>query len=200
MARRPGGFVPPRPCAGGGDGLGVLAVVRAAVRDRAELRWLVRRGGAPDAGPLLSVGRGGGQVLVVLATKRPLGANYLLPLYASCRSGLGECFWWLAARWRWLGGGALGGWLAFHLWAHWAARSGREPADTALGALHAIVRPLTDWLVARGLRVRVLGAGARYPPTSSAISPGMRVMAADIWAETVIQHAHAVDAGTARPS
>ena len=55
------GFVPPRPVQAAVIAVGVLAVVRAAVRDRAELGWLVGAGDGPERGRCLLVGHGGGQ-------------------------------------------------------------------------------------------------------------------------------------------
>jgi len=194
------GFNPPLAVRIGVMGLGALAIVRAAVRDRAALRWLARRGGAPDGGLVLLWGVFLANALVVLATKRPLGANYLVPLYAVLPIWTGECLWWLRGRWRWVGGAALAALLGVHLWAHWSATLGRGPHPTSRWApYHAIARPLTDWLVAHGIRYVYWAPDGTIPAHEFTYLSGMRVIAAHIWAESVIQHAHAVDAVDAPP-
>ena len=92
------GFVPPRPVQAAVIAVGVLAVARAVVRDRAELGWLVGAGGGPERGLCLLWAVAAANVGLVLLTKRPLGANYLLPLYSVLPLWLGECFWWLGGR------------------------------------------------------------------------------------------------------
>ncbi len=192
------GFVPPRPVQAAVIAVGVLAVARAAVRDRAELGWLVGAGDGPERGRCLLWAMAAANVGLVLLTKRPLGSNYLLPLYSVLPLWLGECFWWLGARRGWLGAGALGGWLAFHLWANWAVTLGRDPVTPRWASLHAAVRPVTDWLGARGLS-RVYWAPETIRAYEFSYLTGMRVVAADLWRDSVIQHAHAVDAEPAPP-
>jgi F5/8 type C domain-containing protein len=193
------GFAPPLAVRAAVMGIGVLAIARAAVRDRASLRWLAGRGGAPD-GLVLLWGVFLANVLVVLATKRPLGANYLVPLYAVLPLWTGECLWWLGGRRRWLGGVALAALLGIHLWANWAVTLGRSPHPTwRWASAHAIARPLADWLVARGMRHVYWAPDGAMPAHEFTYLSGMRVIAANLWAEAVIQHAHAVDAVDAPP-
>lgn len=193
------GFTPPLAVRIGVMGLGALAIVRAAVRDRAALRWLVGRGGAPDGGLVLLWGVFLANVLVVLATKRPLGANYLVPLYAVLPIWTGECLWWLRGRWRWVGGVALAALLSVHLWAHWATTLGRSPHPSRWAPFHQIARPLTDWLVAREIRYVYWAPDGVMSAREFTYLSGMRVIAAHIWAEGVIQYAHAVDAEDGPP-
>ena len=193
-------FVPPLGARVAVMALAALVVLRAAVRDRAALGWLVGAGGHPGRGlgvlwvlPVVNV-------LAVLLTQRPLGPNYLLPLYAVLPIWTGECLWWLWCRRRWVGASLMAGLLAFQLWANWAVTLGRGPrATTRWAPLHAAVRPLTEWLVTRGIR------HVYWAPDSSILAyefsylTGMRVIGAHLWAESVVQHAHAVDAEAAPP-
>lgn len=194
------GFVPPPLAQIGVLAFGALVVARAAIRDRAALGWL--------AGSSPPVGRGRvilwilflTNVLAVLLTKRTLGANYLVPLYAVLPIWTGECLWWLWGRRRWLGASLLVGLLAFHLWAHWAATLGRGPRATPRWApVRATVNPLIEWLTARGIRHVYWTPIGRLSAFEFSYLSGMRVIAAHIWADSVIQHAHAVDAADAPP-
>jgi hypothetical protein len=190
------GFTPPLAVRIGVLGFGALAFVRAAVRDRAALRWLVGRGGARDDGLVILWGVFLANVLIVLATKRPLGANYLMPLYAVLPIWTGECLWWLRGRSRWLGGAALAGLLLVN---HWTATLGRNYPTSRWAPYLATARPLTDWLVAHGIRYVYWATDGTMPAHEFTFLSGMRVVAAHIWAESVIQHAHAVDAVDAPP-
>ncbi len=194
------GFVPPLGAQVGVMALGALVIARAAVRDRAELRWLAGSGGHPGRGlgllwVLLAV-----NVLAVLLTKRTLGANYLLPLYGVLPIWTGECLWWLWGRRRWVGATALAGLLTFQLWANWTVTLGRGSGATPRWApLHETVRPLADWLTARGIRHVYWAPDSTIWAYEFSYLTGMRVIAAHIWAESVVQHAHAVDAQAAPP-
>jgi hypothetical protein len=192
------GFNPPFGAAVVLGGLGALALARAVVRDRAEVRWLVGAGGHPGSGLgllwLLVVANVG----LVLLTKRPLGAAYLLPLYSVLPVWLGECLRWLWGRRRWLGAGALAAWLGLQLWANWAVTVGRE-GGTRWSRVEARVRPLTEWFVARGVRRVYWAADVGIPGFEFTYLSGLRVTAAHLWAETVVQHAHLVDAAETPP-
>jgi hypothetical protein len=195
------GFIPPLWARAGVMVLGALVILRAAVRDRAQLRWLVGAGGHPGSGLGILWALPVANVLAVLLTQRTLGPNYLLPLYGVLPIWTGECLWWLWCRRRWVGASLMAGLFAFHLWANWAVTLGRGPrATTRWAPLHEAVRPVTDWLAARAI-TRVYWA----TPDSSILAyefsylTGMRVIAAHPWAESVVQHAHAVDAAPAPP-
>ena len=181
-------------------GLGALAVARAAVRDRVELRWLAGTGGDPRQGLGLLWVLVATNVGLVLLTKRPLGPNYLLPLFSVLPIWLGECLWWLWTRRRWVGAGALAGWLALQLGANWAVTLGRE-RDTPprWAGLEATTRPLTEWLTARGLGHVYWAVDSGIAAFEFTYLSGLRVVAAHIWADSVVQHAHAVDAQSAPP-
>ena len=194
------GFVPPPWAWAGVMALGAVVILRAAVRDRAQLRWLVGAGGYPGSGLGILWALPVANILAVLLTQRTLGPNYLLPLYAVLPLWTGECLWWLWGRRRWIGGSLMAGLLAFHLWANWAVTLGRGPgATTRWAPLHEAVRPLTDWLATRGI------GRIYWAPDSSVLAyefsylTGMRVIAAHPWAESVVQHVHAVDADAAPP-
>jgi F5/8 type C domain len=181
-------------------GLAALALARAAVRDRAGIRWLAGAGGQPGEGlatlwTLVALNVG-----LMLFTKRTLGPTYILPLYSVLPIWFGECFWWLGRQRRGLGAGALAGWLVIQLWANWTATLGRD-RDTPRrwSGLLELAAPLTDWLTARGIDRVYWAVGGRIVPYEYTYLTGMRVIAADLWAETVVQHAHAVDAAAAPP-
>ncbi len=194
------GFVPPRPLQAAVMALGVLVIARAAVRDRGELRWLAGGAGHPGRGLGILWALLTANVLAVLLTQRALGANYLLPLYGVLPIWTGECLGWLWCRRRWVGAGAVAGLLAFHLWANWAVTLGRGPRATPRWApLHETVRPLADWLVARDIRHVYWAPDSSIWAYEFSYLTGMRVIAAHLWAESVVQHAHAVDADLAPP-
>ncbi|HEY7141859.1 MAG TPA: hypothetical protein VIE44_17305, partial [Methylomirabilota bacterium] len=199
-ATGPDGLAPPIWVQAGVMALGVLVVGRALVRDREELRWLAGLGGQPGPGLGILWILLAANLLVVLPTKRVLGAAYLLPLYGVLPIWTGECLWWLWHRRRWLGGSVLVGLLAFYLWANWSVTLGRGPRATPRWApLQDTVRPLADWLAARGFERVYWIADIGLPSFGFTYLTGMHVTAAHIWAESVIQHAHVVDAAPAPP-
>jgi F5/8 type C domain len=194
------GFVPPVWAQVAMMSLGVLVVVRALVRDRTELRWLAAAGGQPGRGLGMLWALLLGNILAVLVTKRTLGPTYLLPLYGVLPLWTGEFLWWLGRRRRWLGRSVLAGFLAFHLWANWAATLGRGQGPVRRWAwLEAQVRPLTEWLDARGIRRVYWAPDSSVRAFEYTYLAGMSVVAADPWSEDVVQHAHAVDAESAPP-
>jgi hypothetical protein len=193
------GFVPPHAAQAAVMALGVLVILRAAVRDWRALAWLAGLGGRADQGLSTLWGVAVANVGAVLLTHRTLGENYLLPLYSVLPIWTGELIQWLWSRRRWLGVSVLAGLFAFHLWSNWMVTLGRKAPALRWTRLQAVQRPLIDWLVARDIR-RVYWA----PDTSVAAYEftylaGARVIAADLWAEAVIQHAHTVDAADAPP-
>lgn len=193
------GFAPPLWVQVGVVALGVPVLARAVIRDGPELRWLAGAGGQPGPGLGLLWGVTVANLGLVLFTQRTLGANYLLPLYSVLPIWLGEGLWWLWGRRRWLGAGALAGWLAFQLWSNWAVTLGRERPMPRWATLHATLQPVTEWLTARGIRRVYWALDSTIAAYEFSYLTGMRVIAADIWAESVIQHAHAVDAEDAPP-
>ena len=122
------GLVPPLWARAGVMALGAVVILRAAVRDRAQLRWLVGAGGHPGSGLGILWVLPIATVLAVLLTQRTLGPNYLLPLYGVLPIWTGECLWWLWCRRRWVGGSLMAALLAFHLWRTGPSRSGARPA------------------------------------------------------------------------
>jgi hypothetical protein len=94
--------------------LGLLVILRAAVRDWRALGWLAGLGGRPDQGLSALWGVAAANVGLVLLTQRPLGGNYLLPLYSVLPIWTGECLQWL---WGWRTGQpqAPGQWLRVDL-------------------------------------------------------------------------------------
>jgi hypothetical protein len=194
------GFVPPLWAQVGVMTLGGLVIVRAAVRDRAGLRWLVGVGGHPGQGLGVLWVLFVANLLAVLVTKRTLGPNYLLPLYGVLPIWTGECLWWLWRRRRWLGGSVVAALLAFHLWANWTVTLGRGPRATPRWApLVEGLRPLTDWLAARGIHRVYWTPDSTVRAYEYSYLTGLRVIAAELWAEDVVQHAHAVDAEEVPP-
>jgi hypothetical protein len=193
------GFVPPRAAQAAVLALGLLVILRAAVRDWRALVWLAGLGGRPDQGLSALWGVAAANVGLVLLTHRPLGANYLLPLYSVLPIWTGECLQWLWGWRRWLGMSVLAGLLAFHLWSNWMVTLGRKPPALRWTRLEAVQRPLIDWLVARDIRRVYWAPDSTFAPYEFTYLAGTRVIAADLWAEAVIQHAHAVDAADAPP-
>ena len=203
----------------------VRRVVRGGVRPATDRPGRSRRAGRPLHCPRRGPGPGGAPMCWSAAVARPTRGSSCsgacsrrtswpcfafeapagsqlswCPSTGSCRSGRAECLWWLSGFRRWLGGLALAALLAFHLWAHWAVTLGRSPHPTwRWTPVHAITRPLTDWLVARGIRRVYWAPDGVVPAFEFSHLTGMRVIAAHIWAEDVIQHAHAVDAVDSPP-
>ncbi len=175
--------------------LATLAFLRAVTRDGREVRWLVGGPGSLALGPGILWPLVAVNVLLVLATKRPLGPTYLLPLYSVLPIWLGEALWWLWGRRRRLAAGALALWLALHLWANWAVTFGRAgTTPPRWGAFEAMVRPLDEWLTARGIGHVYWATDGGLAAFEATYLTGGRVIAADVWAEDIVQHAHAVDA------
>jgi hypothetical protein len=194
------GFVSPLAIQVAVMAVALLSVARAAVRDRGELRWLVGLGGARGPGLVMLWGVVVANVGLVLLTKRTLGPTYLLPLYSVLPVWLGECFWWLGRRRRWLGTSALASWLAVQLWANWTVTFGLPPdVPRRWAGLAATARPLDDWLRARGVNRVYWAVGGQMTSFEFSYLTGLRVIAADLWSETVVQHAHLVDVAPAPP-
>ena len=194
-------LVPPASGPGGGDG-----ARPAGDPPRRRARLGGRSGGSPgsaggrDQGLSALWGVAAANVGLVLLTYRPLGENYLLPLYSvSLPIWTGECLQWLWGWRRWLGMSVLAGLLAFHLWTNWMVTLGRKPPALRWTRLQAVQRPLIDWLVARDIRRVYWAPDGAFAPYEFTYLAGTRVIAADLWAEAVIQHAHAVDAADAPP-
>jgi hypothetical protein len=198
--------------------LGVVAVARAVVRDRADLAWLVgpvARAVVRDRADLawlvgLGAERGGGSALLwlvamsllslLLFTQRGVhGAQYLLPLYAILPCWIGEALYWLWGRRRALGVLALSAFVWVQCLAIGTVLMRASPDERARWApLQQKVAPLRDWLDARGID-RVYWEA--LSPTSFQLSylVGMRIVAADLWSERVSPHSHLVDAAPDPP-
>jgi hypothetical protein len=175
--------------------LAVLALLRAIVRGGPELRWIAGGPRPPALGPGILWPLAALLLLLILATKRTLGPTYLLPLYSVLPIWIGDTLGWLWSRRRRLAAVVLALWLALHLWANWAVTLGRpETTPPRWSALEAAVRPLDAWLTARGIGHVYWAADAGLAPFEVTFLTGGRVIAADMWAETIVQHAHAVDA------
>jgi hypothetical protein len=177
-------------------GIGGFAVVRAAARDRDELRWLAGAGGQPGSGLALLWAMVLGHVGLMLFTQRTLGATYCVPLYAALSIWTGEALAWLWFRWRWLGGGALAILVASHLWISWEASLG-GPAATGprWTRLEATARPLVDWLLARDIHyVQWAAESVDLASFDFTFLSANRVIASHLWHEAVVQHGWAVDA------
>jgi hypothetical protein len=78
--------------------LWAVAVVRAAVRDRAELSWMLGLGGRRAAGRSVFWIVAGTTLGLTLATQRPLHVHYFLPLYSVLPCWMGEYLDWLRGR------------------------------------------------------------------------------------------------------
>ncbi len=176
--------------------IGGFAVLRAAVRDRDELRWLVGAGGQPGSGLGLLWVMVLGHIGLMLFTQRTLGATYCVPLYAVLAIWTGEALAWLWLRRRWLGVAAVTVLVACHLWSNVGASLG-SPAASAprWTSLEATARPLVDWLLARGIRhVQWTAEDANLASFEFTFLSGYRVIASQLWHEAVVQHGWAVDA------
>jgi hypothetical protein len=181
-------------------GFGLLAVGRALVRDRDELRWLVGAGGSRGTGLAALWALVAANLAITLLTRRALAITYFLPLYAVLPLWYGEFLAWLWGVRRALGVAGLVGVLGFYLWSSWAVTLGRgAEAAPRWSGLHALARPVAEWLEMRGIRhVYFLGEGF-LPSFEFTFLTGMRIVAAHPWHEPVVQHGQAVDAELAPP-
>ena len=176
--------------------IGGFAVLRAVVRDRDELRWLVGAGGQPRSGLGLLWAMVVGHIGLMLFTHRTLGATYCVPLYAALSIWTGEALAWLWLRRRWLGGGAVTVLVAWHLWANFGASLGSPAASAPRWTrLEATARPLIDWLLTRNIRhVQWTAEDESLASFELTFLSGYRVIASQLWHEAVVQHGWAVDA------
>jgi hypothetical protein len=181
-------------------GLGLLVVARAIARDRGEIAWLagLRRGAAGSGLGILWI-LAAANLALALPTKRTLGLTYFLPLYAVLPLWTGELLAWLGGVRRWLGATAVVALLGFHLWATWTVTLGRHTeAGWRWSQLRASVRPLADWLAARGIR-HIYFDFEDYRAFELPFLTGQRLTGALLWREQVVPNGHAVDAQPAPP-
>ena len=175
--------------------LWAVAVVRAAVRDRAELSWMLGLGGRRAAGRSVFWIVAGTTLGLTLATQRPLHVHYFLPLYSVLPCWMGECLDWLRGRRALLAGAGLVGLLALNGWASWQDSIGApDPGARRWAPVERHSRPLVRWLEDRGLdRVYVAEASDLSSDTETYLSGG-RVVFAEIWREHILTHGRRVDA------
>jgi hypothetical protein len=180
--------------------LGAIAVVRAVVRDRADIAWLVGLGAERGGGSALLWVLALSLLSLLLFTQRGVhGAQYLLPLYAILPCWIGDALCWLWGRRRALAVAALSAFVWVQCLAIWTVFMRASPDERARWAplLHKVA-PLRDWLDARGID-RVYWQA--LSPTSFQLGylAGGRVVAADLWSERVSPHSHLVDAAPDPP-
>jgi hypothetical protein len=191
-------FRPPRAVQALLLAVGLAAVLRALVRDRAGLRWLLGAGGRPGTGLAALWAVVVSLLALTLPTERALRETYFLPLYAVLPIWLGELLGWLWAWRRAVGALATAGLVGFYLVAAWTVTLGRPDPERRWTAIESRFARLADWLSARGVHDAYYAAGP-IPPFEVTFLSGGRLVAAALWDELVVQHGWRVDARSAPP-
>jgi hypothetical protein len=180
--------------------LWMTALVRAAVRDRAELAWVVGRRGRIGRGLVVLWIVAGSLLALALATRRPVHDYYLLPLYSVLPCWMGEAIDWLRRRQPRIVAGALAALLAVHAWANWHDTLGTTPPEArAWAPLQRRSGPLFDWLQARGLERVYTTDPPRFSPDAETYLAGGRIVFADLWREHNLTYGRRVDATVSPP-
>jgi hypothetical protein len=175
--------------------LGLAALVRAAVRDRAELGWMLGGRGRIGHGLVVFWILASTLLAAMVATRRSIGPYYLLPLYSVLPCWMGETLDWLRRRQPVVAGGALAALLAVHGWANWHDTLGTTPPEArAWAPVERRGGPLVDWLVGQGLDRAYTTDPPRFSPDAETYLAGGRVVFADLWREHVLAHGRRVDA------
>jgi hypothetical protein len=179
-------------------GVGLAALLRALVRDRGELRWLVGAGGRPGTGLAALWALVVALLALTLPTERALRETYFLPLYALLPIWLGELLGWLWARRRLAGALATAGLVGFYLVATWTVTLGRPDPERRWAAIESRFERLTERLNSRGVHEAYYAAGP-MPAFEVTFLSGGRLVTAAPWDELVVQHGWQVDARPAPP-
>ncbi len=180
--------------------LGVIAVVRAMVRDRGDLAWLVglgaRRGGGSALLWIVTLSHLG---LLVFTQRGVHGGQYVVPLYSVLPCWIGDALYWLWGRRRAVSVVALSAFVWLQASTTWTTIVRAAPDNRARWApLQQRVAPLRAWLDARGID-RVYWGSVPPPSFQFSYLTGMRIVAANPWVERVSPHSHLVDAAAAPP-
>lgn len=178
--------------------LWVAALIGAAIRGRAELAWLLGRGGRLGRGQIILWIVAGANLALVLATKRAIDHYYLLPLYSVLPCWMGDLLDRLRRRGRWLAGAALVSLVALNGWANWHD-SVRRLGTPRWTALERRVGPVLRWLEDRGLDRAYVTGTLHSPSYGMTYLAGGRVVVADLWREQFVEHGRLVDAAVAPP-
>jgi hypothetical protein len=180
--------------------LWAAALVRAPVRDRAELAWILGGRGRIGRGQVILWIVAGTNVALVLATERAIDHYYLLPLYSVLPCWMGESLDWLRRRRPRLAGVALAGLLALNGWANWRETLGTTPPEArAWAPVERRSGPMFDWLEARGIDRAYTHDPRSFSPEAETYLSGGRVVFADLWREHIVRHGRAVDGAVNPP-
>ena len=175
--------------------LWAVALIRAGIRDRNELAWMVGLGGRRDRGQGMLWLVAGAALAVAVVTKRPLYAHYLLPLYSVLPCWMGEGLAWLRRRRPWLAGAALAALLAAHGWANWHdSAATTSAAGRRWAAVERRSERLVRWLGSRGIDRAYTTDPPNFSPDAETYLSGERVVFADQWREHMLAHGRQVDA------
>ena len=162
---------------------GLPSSVAAAVRDHAELGWLLGRHGRLDRGQVILWIVVATNLALVLVTHRAIDHYYLLPLCSVLPCWAGEALSWIHGRSQLVAGAALAGLLALNVWTNWQGTLGSTDAGRIAGtggrrwvALERRIQPLLR--LARGPRPRSClphrDALHEHPPGRATASPVIR--------------------------
>ena len=180
-----------------------FALVRAAVRDRAELTWLAGGRGRIGRGLVVFWIVAGTLMALMLATRRPLHDYYLLPLYAVFPAWMGEGLDWLRRRRPAAAVGsiaALAALLAVHAWANWRATIGSTPPEArAWAPLQRRNDALVEWLRSRGIDRVYTADPLNFSPDAETYVAGGRVLFVDLWRDHGQTYSRRVDAAVSPP-
>ncbi len=183
--------------------LAVAAVVGAAIRDRGALRWAAgaRRSAPPAAaGRLLLWGVLLANLALAAVSSRPLEGRYLLPLYSVLPYWIGDTLHGLWSARRAVGAAALATLLGLHAWSNTGDTVARTtPSQWRWASVKGRMAPVVRWLDERGIRRVYFADVPHLQSYEFTYLTGMRIVAADLWREGALPHAHAVDAAAAPP-
>jgi F5/8 type C domain-containing protein/dolichyl-phosphate-mannose-protein mannosyltransferase len=141
---------------------------------------------------------------LVLATKRSIGAYYLLPLYSVIPCWMGEALDWLRRRTPVGAAVTLACFMTWHVSLVWHDSLAATPPEHRRWAeLERTLRPLAAWLATHGIQnvywsdMDAIHPSARMSSFEVTYLAGRQFIAADLWREHIVTHGRLVDAAAA---
>jgi hypothetical protein len=180
--------------------LWIVAVARAAVRDRAQLAWTLGGRGPIDRGQIILWIVAATNLGLVLVTKRAVDHYYLLPLYSVLPCWMGELLDWLRRRWPRVAAAALVALLALNGWTNTLdSVLTTDPGAPRWSILSRRVDPLLRWLEEHGITRAYMAEAFHLSPSGMTYLSGGRVVMADLWREQFVDFGRLVDAAVNPP-
>jgi hypothetical protein len=180
--------------------LWTAALIRAVVRDRAELAWMLGGRGRIGRGSCILWIVAATNLALVLATRRAIDAYYLLPLYSVLPCWMGEGLDWLRRRRPALAAVALASLLVLAFWANWRDSVGTtDPGAPRWSVLKRRFGPTVRWLEDRGVDRAYLVEAFHLSSYGMTYLAGGRIVFAELWREQFVDHGRLVDAAASPP-